>query len=65
MHLFTYGFDSLIKIYIFLTLYYCMHFISLGSCQEDADFESRFPFANSGNPVMAMVSDQLKVIVLY
>ncbi|XP_060673368.1 SWI/SNF complex subunit SWI3C isoform X2 [Ziziphus jujuba] len=27
-----------------------------GSCQEDAEFESCFPFANSGNPVMAMVA---------
>ncbi|PON47374.1 Otx2 transcription factor [Parasponia andersonii] len=29
---------------------------SAGSCQQDADYESRFPFANSGNPVMALVA---------
>ncbi|XP_062099477.1 SWI/SNF complex subunit SWI3C isoform X2 [Humulus lupulus] len=29
---------------------------SAGSCQQDADFESRFPFANSGNPVMSLVA---------
>ncbi|KAM1022907.1 hypothetical protein ACFX13_044549 [Malus domestica] len=27
-----------------------------GSCLQDADSDSRFPFANSGNPVMALVS---------
>ncbi|CAN6679332.1 unnamed protein product [Malus baccata var. baccata] len=27
-----------------------------GSCLQNADSDSRFPFANSGNPVMAMVS---------
>lgn len=29
---------------------------SAGVYQEEADFESRFPFANSGNPVMALVA---------
>ncbi|CAN6583808.1 unnamed protein product [Malus baccata var. baccata] len=27
-----------------------------GSCLQDADSDSRFPFVNSGNPVMALVS---------
>ncbi|KAL4596193.1 hypothetical protein ACB092_12G147000 [Castanea dentata] len=29
---------------------------SAGSCHQDADPESRLPFANSGNPVMALVA---------
>ncbi|XP_050157726.1 SWI/SNF complex subunit SWI3C-like isoform X2 [Malus sylvestris] len=32
------------------------HSSSNGSCLQDADSDSRFPFANSGNPVMALVS---------
>ncbi|XP_062020271.1 SWI/SNF complex subunit SWI3C [Rosa rugosa] len=29
---------------------------SAGSCPQDGDSESRFPFANSGNPVMSLVA---------
>ncbi|CAN6583810.1 unnamed protein product [Malus baccata var. baccata] len=32
------------------------HSSSNGSCLQDADSDSRFPFVNSGNPVMALVS---------
>ncbi|XP_048226832.1 SWI/SNF complex subunit SWI3C [Ricinus communis] len=33
-----------------------LHSRSNGSCVQDADSESRIPFANSGNPVMALVA---------
>ncbi|KAF2291356.1 hypothetical protein GH714_023181 [Hevea brasiliensis] len=32
-----------------------------GSCLQDADAESRIPFANSGNPVMSLVSHYLSL----
>lgn len=31
----------------------------VGSCLLDGSSESRFPFANSGNPVMSLVGDYL------
>ncbi|KAF4356521.1 hypothetical protein G4B88_001069, partial [Cannabis sativa] len=29
---------------------------SIGSCNQDVDYKSRFPFADSGNPVMSLVA---------
>jgi hypothetical protein len=34
-------------------------FVSVGSCLQGADAENRLPFANSGNPVMALVGHYL------
>lgn len=40
-----------------LNILYLHLFIFAGFCLQDADAESRIPFANSGNPVMSLVSN--------
>ncbi|KAF8404068.1 hypothetical protein HHK36_008945 [Tetracentron sinense] len=41
-----------------------MYIFSPGLCLQDLSSESRLPFANYGNPVMALVSDYYDLLIL-